>query len=251
VKTGAGTLTLSGANTYSGWTTVSNGTLLVNGSIATGAVTVNGGALGGTGTVSGTIMVNSGGTFAPGGVSIGTLMVASNLTLNGNIYIRLNKSFATAATNDSVLVSGTLSGTTTGTLTLTNQGPALAAGDTFTLFSRPFAGGNALTLSPATPGTGLSWINKLAVNGTIGVVTAVKPTPHVVGVSIVSGSLVFSGTNGLAYGAYAILSTTNLATPLTNWTQVGSGYFDGNGNCGATNAINPGEPARYYLLSQP
>jgi autotransporter-associated beta strand protein len=251
VKTGAGTLTLSGANTYSGWTTVSNGTLLVNGSIATGAVTVNGGALGGTGTVSGTIMVNSGGTFAPGGVSIGTLMVASNLTLNGNIYIRLNKSFATAATNDSVVVSGTLSGTTTGTLTLTNQGPALAAGDTFTLFSRPFAGGNALTLSPATPGTGLSWINKLAVNGTIGVVTAVKPTPHVVGVSIVSGSLVFSGTNGLAYGAYAILSTTNLATPLTNWTQVGSGYFDGNGNCGATNAINPGEPARYYLLSQP
>src|SRR5208283_4471689 len=33
VKTGAGTLTFSGANTYTGPTTVSNGTLLVSGSI--------------------------------------------------------------------------------------------------------------------------------------------------------------------------------------------------------------------------
>jgi autotransporter-associated beta strand protein len=250
VKTGAGTLTLTGANTYSGSTTVSNGTLQVNGSIAAGAVTVNGGALGGTGTVGGAVTVSSGGTLAPGSASIGVLTVASSLTLNGNIYIRLNKSFAPAATNDSVMVTGTLIGTTPGTLTLTNQGSALAAGDTFTLFSQPFAGGNALTLSPATPGAGLSWTNKLAVNGTIGVVAAVKPTPRVVGVSIVNGSLVFSGTNGLAGGAYTILSATNVATPLTNWTQVGSGYFDGNGNCSVTNAINFSERERYYLLSQ-
>jgi autotransporter-associated beta strand protein len=251
VKNGSGTLTLSGANTYSGSTTVSNGTLLVNGSIAVGTVTVNGGALAGTGTVGGAVTVNSGGTLAPGGASIGTLTVASSLTLNGNICVRLNKSFAPAATNDSVVVTGTLNGTTTGTLTLTNQGPALAAGDTFTLFSRPLADGLALTFSPATPGPGLSWINELAVNGSIGVVTAVKPTPHVVGISIVGGNLVFSGTNGLAYGAYAILSSTNLATPLTNWTQVGSGYFDGNGNCNATNAINASETERFYLLCQP
>jgi hypothetical protein len=42
-----------------------------------------------------------------------------------------------------------------------------------------------------------------------------------------------------------------LATPLINWTQVGSGYFDGQGHCSATNAKNPGETERFYLLSQP
>jgi fibronectin type 3 domain-containing protein len=75
--------------------------------------------------------------------------------------------------------------------------------------------------------------------------------PSVVGISIVNGSLVFGGANGLAGGTYRILSSTNLATPLTNWTQVGSGNFDGDGNCSVTNAINPGEPGRFYLLSQP
>ncbi|MFC5392892.1 autotransporter domain-containing protein [Bosea vestrisii] len=39
VKTGTGTLTLSGANTYTGATTVSGGTLLITGSIASGTVT--------------------------------------------------------------------------------------------------------------------------------------------------------------------------------------------------------------------
>jgi hypothetical protein len=75
--------------------------------------------------------------------------------------------------------------------------------------------------------------------------------PSVVGISIVNGSLVFGGANGLAGGTYRILSSTNLATPLTNWTQVGSGYFDGDGNCSVTNAINTSEPGRFYLLSQP
>ena len=81
--------------------------------------------------------------------------------------------------------------------------------------------------------------------------TPQPPQPRVVGISIVGGSLVFGGTNGLANGAYRILSSTNMAAPLTNWTQVGDGYFDGNGSFSATNAINPGETERFYLLSQP
>ncbi|MFM8494421.1 MAG: autotransporter-associated beta strand repeat-containing protein, partial [Planctomycetia bacterium] len=63
VKTGAGSLTLTGSNTYTGPTFVSAGTLAIfgNQSAATGAVTVaSGAALGGTGTVGGATTIQSG-----------------------------------------------------------------------------------------------------------------------------------------------------------------------------------------------
>jgi outer membrane autotransporter protein len=81
VKTGNGTLTLSGANTYTGATIVDAGTLAVNGSIASSSlVFVNPGAtLGGTGTVAATFLDN-GATLSPGTpTSIGTLTVNTAL----------------------------------------------------------------------------------------------------------------------------------------------------------------------------
>jgi outer membrane autotransporter protein len=85
VKTGSGTMTLSGANTHTGGTTVNGGTLAVNGSIVGNTTVNNGGALGGSGTV-GTVTVASGGALAPGN-SIGTLTVAGNLSFApGSIY---------------------------------------------------------------------------------------------------------------------------------------------------------------------
>jgi hypothetical protein len=39
--------------------------------------------------------------------------------------------------------------------------------------------------------------------------------------------------------------------PLGNWTQVGGGNFDGNGNFSVSNAINASEPQRFYLLCKP
>jgi hypothetical protein len=75
--------------------------------------------------------------------------------------------------------------------------------------------------------------------------------PRVVGSSLVGGSLVCSGTNGSVGGAYTLWSSTNLAAPLTNWVQVGSGNFDGQGNFSITNALNPNQPQQFYRLRQP
>ena len=103
-KDGAGTLTLSGANTYSGATAVNNGLLKIvsGGSISSSSTTVNnGGALDLAGTA-GSVQVNSGGllkgsgsagavrlesgSFLNPGNSPGTLTAASAIILGGSTY---------------------------------------------------------------------------------------------------------------------------------------------------------------------
>ena len=93
VKTGSGTLTLSGPNSYTGGTEVEAGELAVEGpGIVTGSVQVRSGAtLSGTGTVAaaapasaaGVVMIDDGGILSPGDAGgAGTLTVAGSLQLD-------------------------------------------------------------------------------------------------------------------------------------------------------------------------
>jgi autotransporter-associated beta strand protein len=102
VKTGSGTLTLSGLNAYTGPTTVNAGSLIVDGSIAVSSLTTvnNGATLGGNGTV-GTTLINTGATLAPGPSGApGTMTVAGNLTFqSGATYVVGITPLAAATTN--------------------------------------------------------------------------------------------------------------------------------------------------------
>ncbi|MFT3879885.1 MAG: autotransporter-associated beta strand repeat-containing protein [Gemmatales bacterium] len=102
VKTGAGTLELTGSNTYAGNTLVTAGTLRVNNisgsGTGTGNVVVSSGAtLGGTGTISGDVYVN-GGTIAPGNSP-------GRLTVNGTV------NFSSSSTFNVEINGGTTAGT--------------------------------------------------------------------------------------------------------------------------------------------
>ena len=111
VKTGSGTLNLTGNSTYTGPTTVNEGALAVNGSIVSVVTVNNGGTLKGTGTVGGAT-VTSNGTLAPGN-SIGTLRVVGDVTFAaGSTYeVEVNadgRSDQILATGRAIIQGGTV-----------------------------------------------------------------------------------------------------------------------------------------------
>lgn len=71
-------------------------------------------------------------------------------------------------------------------------------------------------------------------------------------VTMAGNNLVVSGTNGLPGGTYKILSTTNLALPMTVWAVHANGFFDlMTGGFSNALPINPVETERYYCVCQP
>ncbi len=194
-KTGAGTLVLQQSNTFSGSTIVSVGTLALAGagtlsgstniSVAAGATldasartdgTLTVGAaqtLAGFGTVVGTVTNN--GTIAPGG-SIGTLTFDSSPTLNGTMLMEINST--NAQTSDLLAISGAAL-TYGGTLTVTNEGPALSGGQVFTLFNATSYGGAFTSLNlPSLPVVSPAlnwWTGSLTNNGTLAINSAPIP----------------------------------------------------------------------------
>jgi len=67
---------------------------------------------------------------------------------------------------------------------------------------------------------------------------------------IVSGTnLLFSGSGGLANGTYSVLSSTNVALPITDWLAILTNQFDCGGNFSFTNS--PSQPQTFFLLRVP
>jgi autotransporter-associated beta strand protein len=240
-----GTLVVPNAITdFGNITNFGSGTVVFTGDASglTGTTTVGAGALGGTTAFGGPVIVLPGATLAPGVPSaIGTLTVNNSLTIGGNVLVKVNTSLVQS--NDFVSVSGTLSNTNNGTVTVNNLGPALVAGDKFQLFSQPVTGGGSLSIS----GGGVVWSNNLANDGSIIVLSAAVTHPVIQRIVISGGKVVVSGTNGTASGTCYLLSSTNLATPFVNWRRVSTNSYDSNGHFNITNAIT-GAPQAFYLL---
>ena len=198
VKTGTGTLTLTGNSTHTGTTTVSSGALQVNGSFSSSPVTVASGAtLSGGGILGGGVTIQTGGTISPGsgGGGTGTLSVSNNLTLN-TANLNFDLSGSPTGANDKIVIQNsalTMSGLQTYNFNLVND--ALGAG-TYALI-----GGASVNTA-----NGVSFASNLPANTRQNFSLQTPSSGVQLVVTGNAGSLVWQGTNG---GNWDLSSTVN------------------------------------------
>ena len=273
----AGLVKLGETNTYHGPTIVNYGTLAlakVNGfdaSIGNSAgIVIQAGALldvsgqssqtlplgtsaiaqmlQGSGSLNGNLTVGSLGTVAPGtATALGTLTVSNNVTLGGNLVLKLNN--LTGPNNDKLVVKGTL--TTGGTLTVTNIGPALVAGNTFQLFSGAVSGFTTVNLPVSDSQYRYTWNNLLASNGSIvleSAVPLVNTNPATANFKGVPGA-----NNTLNFTWAADHQGWQLYTNIVGLTAPGAWHpLAGSSNgVSATITINPANPQAFFQLRYP
>ena len=176
-KVGAGIMTLSATSTNTGTVSVNGGTLALTGTASFGNATAIAVGTGATLDVSGrgdtTLTLTANQTLKHSGSGVGPITVTGNVTVgSGVVLLALNRTNA-PATNDSVAVSGTF--TAGGTLTVTNLGPVLAAGNSFQLFPGAVSGFATVNLQTVDAANNVqyTWNNTLSANGKITVASVV------------------------------------------------------------------------------
>jgi autotransporter-associated beta strand protein len=251
VKIGTGTQTFNGNCSNTAPTRVGGGALIINSSYFASAVTVsNNATFGGSGTLSSNVTILAGGTLSPG-ASIGTLAITGNLTNAGNLYIEVDKS-QPVQSNDFVNVSGVLTNSGTGIVTMTNinSNPsfAFANGDKFTLFSKPLSNGLAMTISPPSPGPGLAWTNNLAMDGSIGVYATINTTPVPITFSVSGSTLTLSWpADHLGWHLQMQTNTLGVGLKTNGWVVV-----PGSDQITSTNiSITKTNPTVFYRITYP
>jgi fibronectin-binding autotransporter adhesin len=190
--------------------------------------------LGGIGTIRGSVLADAGSVLCPGytavtrtngyvltnGFGTGILTVTNNVNISGAVYMRLNR---TNLANCDRLVAGSFTINPAATLSVTNFGPAFQGGEVFQLFNQPVS---FTTVNLSVLPSPLSWLNNLAVDGTLVVQGSVVPTdPPYITNKYSGGNLTLSWpsayTNGYTNNWRLQAQTNTAAVGLsTNWVNV-------------------------------
>ncbi|MEI8033708.1 MAG: filamentous hemagglutinin N-terminal domain-containing protein, partial [Chlorobiaceae bacterium] len=235
VKSGAGTLTLSGSNTYTGGTTLSAGVLKLGASNVlgdTGTLTVSGGTLdiGGYSDTVGSVTLSSGTITGTTGV------------LTASSYLATNSSAATISAILGGTAGLTMSGTGTLTLSKTNTytgQTTIGAGSTLALSgtgsiaaSSRVADAGTLDISLATSGASIT-----TLSGTGGVLLGTQT------LTLTSASDTFGGILSGTSGSLSITGGTETLTgsnTYTGQTTIGAGSklsLSGTGSIAASSRV--------------
>ena len=74
--------------------------------------------------------------------------------------------------------------------------------------------------------------------------------PVAVKVQFTSGNLNLSGSGGTAGAPYYVIGSTNLLTPMSQWTPVSTNMFDSNGNFNVNVPVNVAMPTLFLRIKQ-
>ncbi len=270
IVTNGGTIFLGGTNTYTGNTIVAQGTLSLtgHGSISASSIIdllgmtldasgrvdgtltlAPGQTLTGFGNITGNLTNGPGSTFSPGTNLIAFYSVSGSVAFRGTNVMNINNDISQ---NDEISAGGTISYGGTLVLVISNAVSPLTNGEAFQLYSAPNYNGAFANIIPPTPGAGLAWdTNTLTTDGMLRItIGATLPTTNA---NITKVTL--SGTNVLVHGTnnnvpntnfhYAVLTSTNITLPLSNWTPVVTNPFNFDGTFDYTNPIVPGTPRQF------
>jgi hypothetical protein len=87
------------------------------------------------------------------------------------------------------------------------------------------------------------------MTNTVGVL--IRPQPRFVSVNATGGKLVASGIGGGPLGNYYLLTATNVALPMANWTRTATNQFDASGNFSLTNTLDLNASRTFFRIESP
>jgi autotransporter-associated beta strand protein len=242
VKTGPGTLTLTGPNGYSGSTAVNAGELLVSAAQTNGSAfsVADGAALGIIGIDTNTVAMsdlalsNSTVEFTFIGSPIASLAPITTATLEAN----------KGANSVTINVHAIGAGIPVGQFPLIQYTSGAIGGSG--------AGFSAFHLGTLPPGAAASLANNTANNSIdLKVTTASVEAPQISAVQLQATGVLSISLTGTAGTGFTVHATTNLAlTPLSAWTVVGTGTL-GAGVTSFVDSTSTNYRDRFYLISTP
>ena len=127
--------------------------------------------------------------------------------------------------------------------------------DTAVSYNPPilFANGSNLTVNANFSVTPHNWSVQVinpdnTASAPLGFTVQAPPRPGIDRISMHSGSMVLSGTNGTPGLTFSVLSSTNVAQPFSNWTLAGTNVFGDGGSFNWTNSYDPSSPEMFYII---
>jgi hypothetical protein len=183
-----------------------------------GGETLSGGTgTNGPGVINGSLVANVSSFIAPGNAptNTGALTVSGSATLHGTTTMKLN---ASTGTNDRLNANSITYG---GSLMVTNIPGTFTSGQVFQLFfatngnytAGAFSGGVVLPSAP-----GLTWANRLAIDGTIVVLSALPTTPTNVSYSVSGSTLTLTWPSN--YQGWLLQSNAVSLSAPQSWFDV-------------------------------
>jgi hypothetical protein len=206
-----------------------------------------------------TISVLNGGTLSLTSVSgsIGTVAApVGSLTIDNSTL-----NLAVGGTGPTVVCSNLvtdITGGTFNTINITDLPLISSTPATLTLIQsgNPAVGTFNFVLGTKPAGYNVSLVNSFVNGNAVQLMITGVPSPtngkgtSFTGVSLqaATGSLVISGTNGLANDVYYVLTSTNLALPIADWTTIATNTFDANGHFNVSLPYSVGNVQQYYSI---